>query len=120
MAASFYSPKTFRRSDMPNVSTVMHGDVIAPAPNAALFSLLEGEVMKKTKVAVGAVAMPKVLDETERCSLSLSADGKWLRLIVNGHQTVAFHVNYVNKVLGSGSSIEQVPTKGKPSPTAEL
>lgn len=94
--------------------------MFAPDADEALFFLLEGEFMTKAKVQADAIAAPKVLEETEQCSLTLSADGKWMRLIVNGNLTAAFHVNYVNKVLDSGSSVAQVPTKRKPSPAAEL
>lgn len=37
---------------------------------------------------------------SESCTLELSADGKWMRLIVGGKLTSAFHVEYVRKVLG--------------------
>lgn len=76
--------------------------------------------MTTKKNSSGLQDVPQVTSETEQCSLSLSADGKWMRLIVNGHLTAAFHVNYVSKVLAGSPSISQGTAERKSSPTAEL
>lgn len=57
----------------------------------------------------------------EGCELNLSADGKWMRLVVDGKLVASFHVNYVNKVLGNDSkkSISERSEK-RPEPTANL
>ncbi len=47
-----------------------------------------------------------IIQATESCELTLSADKKWLRLVVGGKQIVSFHVNYVNLVLGN---LEKAP-----------
>lgn len=74
-----------------------------------------------TKISSSGIKdVPQVTSETEQCSLSLSADGKWMRLIVNGHLTAAFHVNYVSKVLASSPTISQSTVDRTSSPTAEL
>ena len=57
---------------------------------------------------MGKQAKPKeeairVEQETNECSLSLSADRNWMRLVVNGKLVAGFHVNYVKKVLGEGA-----------------
>jgi hypothetical protein len=40
----------------------------------------------------------------------LSADNKWMRLIIDGDLIASFHVNYVRKVLGTQSKDES-PTE---------
>jgi hypothetical protein len=60
-------------------------------------------------------------DAKQGCELNLSADGKWMRLVVDGKLVASFHVNYVSKVLGSDSkkSISERSEK-RPEPTANL
>jgi len=58
--------------------------------------------------------------EVESCELSLSADGKWLRLFVAGKQTAAFHVNYVNKVLGTTQNATKSENLEKSIPSATV
>lgn len=56
-----------------------------------------------------------VEDATDSCELSLSADQKWMRLMVDGKLVASFHVNYVKKVL---SPSEQKMTKTGVKPAA--
>ena len=65
---------------------------------------------------------PKQIEQAiEGCELSLSADRKWMRLMVDGKLVASFHVNYVNKVLGNEtkkSTSER--SERKPSPSVNL
>ncbi len=41
--------------------------------------------------------------ESDGCELNLSADRKWMRMVIDGKLVASFHVDYVAKVLaGSG------------------
>lgn len=64
----------------------------------------------------------KLIEEaTETCVLNLSADGKWMRLVVDGKLVASFHVNYVSKVLGSDSKKSTSERSEKrPEPIANL
>ncbi len=56
---------------------------------------------------------PLVSEDTDGCSLALSADQQWLRLNVSGKQVVSFHVNYVRKILAEADKqkASKVPLK---------
>lgn len=57
----------------------------------------------------------------EGCELNLSADGKWMRLVVDGALVASFHVNYVTKVIG-GESKKSTSERSeqRPEPAANL
>jgi hypothetical protein len=55
---------------------------------------------KKNKDGISQLA-DSAVGPSESCTLELSADAKWMRLIVGGKLTSAFHVEYVRKVLAS-------------------
>ena len=65
---------------------------------------------------------PVMVEEPiEGCELNLSADQKWLRLVVDGKQVASFHVNYVNKVLGSSKQTKtKKPSSRKPDLSANI
>ena len=63
---------------------------------------------------------PEVEQAIDGHELSLSADKKWLRLTIAGKTTISFHVNYVNKVLGSKENSKSERLTRKPDPTATI
>ena len=54
-----------------------------------------------------------VEDSSDECNLSLSADGNWVRFVVDGKQIASFHVNYVRKVLATPEKESTKRTKSK-------
>lgn len=56
----------------------------------------------------------------EGCELSLSADGQWVRFVVDGKLVASFHVNYVGKVLGKGAAKTNEKPQRRPAPSASL
>lgn len=58
----------------------------------------------------------QIVEAKDGCELSLSADGNWMRLVVEGKQVAAFHVEYVQKVL---SNAEKSTKSKKPAPHCE-
>ena len=64
---------------------------------------------------------PKQIEQAiEGCELNLSADKKWMRLVVDGKLTASFHVNYVNKVLGNEPKKSSERVEKRQEPTANL
>ena len=64
--------------------------------------------------------LPTAVGPSESCTLELSADGKWMRLIVGGRLTSAFHVEYVRKVLGSSAEESKKPSRRKSEVAVDL
>ena len=58
-----------------------------------------------------------ITEPTGQCQLELSADGNWLRLVIDEKQIVSFHVNYVQKILNPTK--DATPAKRK-SPTPDV
>lgn len=72
----------------------------------------------KKQIAGGKKADPiEVVEAKDGCELNLSSDGKWMRLVVEGKQVAAFHIEYVQKVL---SSAEKSTKSKKSAPHREV
>lgn len=63
------------------------------------------------------IRQPPSTVEAPTCELALSADKKWMRLIIDNKQIATFHVDYVLKTIGldqnSINSFLSRPQKGK-------
>ncbi len=55
----------------------------------------------KATTSLKEVREPKAIEkEGDGCELNLSADRKWMRMVIDGKLVASFHVDYVGKVLG--------------------
>ena len=67
--------------------------------------------MTNNKKDAASNVSPSAVGPSESCTLELSADGKWMRLIVGGRLTSAFNVEYVRKVLGDTLKESKRPSR---------
>ena len=76
--------------------------------------------MKNTQREAVSQLPTSAVGPSDGCSLELSVDGKWMRLIVAGRLSAAFNVEYVRKVLGDAPKESQKRSKREPEVPANI